>query len=169
LNYQIGKSASLMWQFVRTSFLAIAAAVAVASGCGDGRPARVPVSGQVLIDGEPLQFGSVRFVPAGGRASYGELDKDGRFKLTCYGENDGVVLGKHRVEVAAGEPIGSTKMKWHAPKKYANFASSPLEQEINAANDSVVIKLSWDGGKPFVEIVDAAGGDRPRFAQPPEK
>jgi hypothetical protein len=153
----------------RQSLLAIAAAVAFASGCGDGRPARVPVSGQVLIDGEPLKFGSVRFVPTGGRASYGELGQDGRFTLTCYGDNDGVILGKHRVEVAAGEPLGPTKMKWHAPKKYANFASTPLEQEITAANDSVVIKLSWDGGKPFIETVDAGGGDRPSFGQPAEK
>jgi hypothetical protein len=158
-----------MLQSARHLLLMLSAAVAFATGCGDGRPARVPVSGQVLIDGEPLKFGSVRFVPAGGRASYGALNQDGRFTLTCYGENDGVILGKHRVEVAAGEPLGPTKMKWHAPKKYANYASSPLEQEITAANSSVVIKLSWEGGKPFVEIVDAGGGDRPSFAPPAEK
>ena len=35
------------------------------AGCGDGRPTRVPVSGQVLIDGAPLTHGYVRFTPAG--------------------------------------------------------------------------------------------------------
>ena len=38
---------------------------AVAVGCGDGRPARVPVAGRVLIDGKPFERGYVRFVPQG--------------------------------------------------------------------------------------------------------
>ena len=32
-------------------------------GCDDGRPQRLKVSGQVLIDGKPLTHGYVRFVP----------------------------------------------------------------------------------------------------------
>lgn len=138
-------------------------------GCGDGRPARVPISGQVLIDGQPLTFGSIRFVPSAGRASYGDLDKQGRFVMTCFGENDGVLLGKHRIEVAACEILSATKTKWHAPKKYSNFATSPLTEDVSTASESLVIKLSWDGGKPFTETVDAGGGDRPIFAPPAEK
>ncbi len=41
--------------------------VVVLPGCGDGRPTRVPISGQVLIDGKPLTTGAVRLVPAGAR------------------------------------------------------------------------------------------------------
>lgn len=136
-------------------------------GCGDGRPKRVAVSGQVLIDGQPLKFGSVRFVPEAGRPSYGELDQSGHFVLTCYGEQDGVVLGTHRIEVAAGESLSPTKTKWHAPKKYANYANSPLTQQVTGP-DSVVISLSWEGGKPFIETFDA-GGDRPNFGKPAGK
>jgi hypothetical protein len=153
----------------RKLFLTIIASVAALSGCGDGRPSRVPISGQVLIDGQPLKFGSVRFIPAGGRASYGELNQEGRFALTCYDQDDGALVGKHRVEVAAAEPLGPIKRKWHAPKKYANYATSPLEQEITAANDSITIKLSWDGGKPFVETDESSEGDRPTFASPTGK
>jgi hypothetical protein len=122
----------------------------------------------VLIDGQPLKFGSVRFVPEGGRPSYGELDQDGRFVLSCYDQHDGVVLGTHRVEVAAGESLSPTKTKWHAPKKYANYANSPLTQQVTGANDSVVINLSWDGGKPFIETI-SEGGDRPNFAKSADK
>ena len=84
-------------------------------GCGDGRPQRVTISGQVLIDGQPLKYGSIRFVPKNGRSSFGELDKEGRFTMTCFDEHDGVILGTHRVEVAGCESLGPTKTKWHVP------------------------------------------------------
>ncbi|MGD9632431.1 MAG: hypothetical protein AB7U97_04065 [Pirellulales bacterium] len=130
------------------------AAMAVATiGCGDGRPARTPVSGQVLIDGKPLTHGFVRFVPKNSRPSQADLDENGRFTLSCYGEQDGVVPGVHKVEVNGSEYLSSTEIMWHAPKKYASFRFSPLTQEVTEATDSMVINLSWDGGKPFKEKV----------------
>jgi len=123
------------------------------AGCGDGRPERLEVSGQVLIDGTPLTYGTVRFVPKGARASSGRLDENGRFTLTCYGDEDGVVPGVHQVEVNAAESLSGTKNYWHAPKIYARFRTSPLTQEITESTDSLVINLTWDGGKPFTERV----------------
>ena len=122
-----------------------------AAGCGDGHPARVPVSGQVLIDGKPLKHGTIKFIPTGHRASQGKLDENGRFTLSCYGNNDGAVIGKHRVEVASFEMVKPTLMRWQAPKKYQDQATSELTQEITGPTDSVVINLTWDGGKPFDE------------------
>lgn len=123
----------------------------VSIGCGDGRPKRMLVSGQVLIDGEPLTFGYIRFVPQGARPSGGQLDEQGRFTLSCYEKNDGIIPGVHRVEVDAAESLSSTKVKWHAPKKYFRYTNSGLTQEIDESTDSLVIQLTWDGGKPFVE------------------
>ena len=120
-------------------------------GCGDGRPQRLSVSGRVLIDGEPLTHGFVRFVPKGARPSTGKLDSEGKFTLTCYGDNDGVVPGIHRVEVDGAESISETQNRWHAPKKYARYKTSGLTQEITESTDSLTIDLTWDGGKPFVE------------------
>src|SRR5262249_52460349 len=125
------------------------------TGCGDGRPARVPISGQVLIDGKPLAYGSVRFVPSDARASLAQLDSTGRFTLNCFDREDGAVLGKHRVSVMAAEPLSRAKVLWHAPKKYAETNTSGLEQTITEENKSLVINLTWDGGKPFTEIVDS--------------
>lgn len=122
-------------------------------GCSDGRPERLEVSGQVLIDGEPLTYGTIRFVPKGARPSNGKLDANGRFTLTCYGDADGVVPGTHQVQVNAAESISGTKNFWHAPKKYARYRTSPLTQEITESTDSLVIELTWDGGKPFMEKV----------------
>jgi hypothetical protein len=123
-------------------------------GCGDGRPPRVPVSGQVLIDGKPLTFGTIQFIPAGARASQGSIDKEGNFTLTCFDQGDGAVPGNLAVAVIAAEPIGSTKMRWHAPKKYADHRTSGLTHDLAGPDDRVVINLSWDGGKEFIEVLD---------------
>jgi hypothetical protein len=128
-------------------------------GCGDGRPDRVPVSGQVLIDGKPLTCGGVTFIPDGHRASSGTIDANGHFTLSCYGENDGAVPGKHKIEVMASQMVKPTLMRWHAPKKYQDRTTSELSQEITGPTDNVVINLSWEGGKPFDETYYAPGAD----------
>jgi hypothetical protein len=120
-------------------------------GC-DGRPKRVPVSGQVLIDGKPLTYGAVRFVPSDARQAGGQLDTEGKFALSCFEIGDGVVLGTHRVEVDAGERLSDTKTRWHAPKKYADQRTSGLTREIDGPKEDLLIELTWDGGKPFIEV-----------------
>jgi hypothetical protein len=126
-------------------------ALIATSGCSDGRPARVAVSGKVLIDGKPLTMGIVQFVPEGSRPSAGKLDSEGRFTLTCYDGDDGIVPGTHQVMVAAKEMISESKARWLAPPKYADFRKSGLSFEITEPTDDLVIELTWDGGKPFVK------------------
>lgn len=120
-------------------------------GCSDGRPTRVAVSGTVLIDGQPLTRGIIQFVPEGTRPAAGKIDEQGRFTLTSYDGGDGVVLGTHRVMVAAKEMVGESKAKWLAPPKYADFRKSGLTVEVTEPTDDLTIELSWDGGKPFVK------------------
>jgi hypothetical protein len=129
----------------------LALLLATAGGCGDGRPARVPVSGQVLIDSKPLAYGQIQFLPKGARASRGTLDEQGRFTLTCFDNNDGAVPGEHAVVVSGSEQISNTKSIWHAPKKYTDASTSTITQQITGPTDSLVINLTWDGGQPFVE------------------
>lgn len=130
-------------------------------GC-DSRPTRVPVSGKVLIDGEPLKYGAVVFVPEGGRQSSGIIDADGHFSLMCFEPGDGALVGKHHVQVLASESINNSTVKWHAPKKYADRQASGLVEEITGATDSVVINLTWKGNppeKPFTETTDSTAED----------
>lgn len=134
-------------------FLCIA--VFCSAGCGDDLPERVPVSGQVLIDGEPLRTGYIRFISSGARPSTGKIGEDGRFTLGCFEADDGAVIGTHRVEVSAQEPLSETQTKWYAPKQYAAASTSGLTQEIAEPTDSLVINLTWDGqAGPFVEHVE---------------
>jgi hypothetical protein len=137
----------------RGFFLAAAATLVVTLGCGDGRPARVPVSGQVLIDGKPLDYGFIRVLPEGARPATAEIGRDGRFVLKTFEPGDGVVPGTHPVVVLGAEVLNSTQQRWHAPKKYADSSTSGLTATIDGPMDSLAIKLSWEGGKPFVETV----------------
>ena len=131
------------------------------AGC-DSRPTRVPVSGKVLIDGEPLKFGAVTFVPDKGRQSSGIIDSNGTFKLTCFEPGDGALIGTHHVQVLAGDAINTTTTKWYAPKKYADRRTSDLVENIQGPTDSIVINLTWKGNtpdKPFLERAEADAGD----------
>lgn len=130
-------------------------AVAIIAGCGPNRPARVPVSGQVLLDGQPLGGGTIRLYPASARPASARIGPDGRFTLKTFETGDGAVLGAHPVSVAYFEEFNDTKRKWLAPKKYADPSTSGLTVTIDSATDSLTIELTWDGGKPFVErLVD---------------
>ena len=117
-------------------------------GCSDGRPKRVPVSGQVLIDGKPVTGGSIRFVPEGARPSAADIDEEGRFTLACFDGDDGAVIGTHRIQVAAREITGEEKIRWLAPKSYSDYRSSGLVVEVTEPTDSLVIELTWGGKKP---------------------
>jgi hypothetical protein len=125
-------------------------------GCGSDRPERVPVAGKVMIDGEPVEHGSIRLIPPDARPSVGKLGPGGQFELTCFGGDDGSVLGTHKVTVTAVEQLDPNTQRWHAPKLYSTPSTSPLEVEIDGPTKDLVIELSWNGGKPFAESLQEA-------------
>lgn len=142
--------------------------LALMAGCDD-RPQRVPVSGIVLIDGKPLTYGFVQVVPENARPSSGKVGPDGRFTLTCYDESDGCVPGTHKAAVIGSEPMGGSAQKWHAPPKYQDYTTSGLTVEIKEPTDSLVINISWEGGKPYVErFSDEGASERPQPPPPSE-
>lgn len=125
--------------------------IILSAGCSDGLPERVPVSGTVYIDGEPLTTGSVMVIPEGERPAGGSIGPDGRFTLSSYEINDGVVTGTHAVTVSATEHIGERDTRWLIPKKYRDPKTSGLTVTIDGPTDDWKIELTWDGGKPFIE------------------
>lgn len=90
-------------------------------------------------------------VPEGERPAGGSIGPDGRFSLSSYELNDGVVPGTHAVAVQATEHISERETRWLAPKKYGNPATSGLTVTVEAPTDDLVVELSWDGKGPFVE------------------
>lgn len=118
-------------------------------GCDSG-PRLIPVSGIVLIDGQPLQYGTVQVVPDGHRAAFGKIGSDGRFTLTTNEAGDGVVAGTHKVAVIASVAKGPS-VTWHAPKKYIDSSSSGLTLVVDKPTKEAKLELKWEGGKPFTE------------------
>ena len=126
------------------------------AGCGGGRPERVPVSGQILLDGRPLDgadLARIHIVPDNARPAIGKVDKEGRFSLTTFEDNDGCVPGKHRAAVIYNTPLGERGIRWLLPKKYADPLTSDLMVTINGPTDDLKIELTWAGGKPFEEML----------------
>jgi hypothetical protein len=138
---------------------AVAAAVALTlTGCGDGGPKIVPVSGVVLLDGQPLTYGHIQVLPAGWRPASGRLDGSGRFTLTTTDPNDGCAVGTHPVVILAGESLTPETMKWHAPQKYADVATSNLTVTISGPTDDLKIELKSDGSMKPSKPVKGEGG-----------
>jgi hypothetical protein len=120
-------------------------------GCGE-QPVRYPVEGQVLIDGEPLSSGFIRFVPDTGRPSTGEIHIDGTFtlreaSLSSNPPPKGIPPGKYRVAVAAAHVIDEDagEVEWLVPSKYADFRTSEISVEIEGPEDELVLDLTWKG------------------------
>lgn len=125
----------------------------VAAGCGSKNPPTATVSGKVLYQGQPLQSGSVLFVPDAGAAARGMIQSDGTFRLSTYKPDDGAIIGKHRAEVrcaaqaspaaAPGEGVVEEFRvgKSLIPRKYTNYVTSGLTFEVGPAGNEYVIEL----------------------------
>ena len=53
--------------------------------------------------------------------------------------------------------VSPTAIRWLVPKKFQKASTSGLTVTIDGPTDSVLIKLSWEGGKPFVERSETTG------------
>src|SRR4051812_41271144 len=87
-------------------------------GCGDssGLAKRYPVSGTVTYKGQPVEKGTVNFIPAApdkGREATGSIS-NGRFRLTTSTPDDGAMPGQYKVTVQAQE-VDTTEL--HAISK----------------------------------------------------
>lgn len=81
--------------------------VLVSAGCGGKRSFGVAqTSGIVTCQGQPVPYVTVYFEPLKegksavvGKQGIGLADEKGHFVISTYGDNDGAVVGKHRVRV----------------------------------------------------------------------
>jgi hypothetical protein len=73
---------------------------------GSGCSKRVKVEGTVTLNGKPLHWATVSFVPATGdeRLGSGVSDENGKFKLSSEKVGDGLYPGDYRVVVTVAMP-----------------------------------------------------------------
>src|SRR5262245_1773275 len=142
----------------------IAVAVVCCAGCAKSPPPVTQVDGEVLLDGQPLPFAQITFVPdlehfGAEMNSTGQSDEKGRFRLTCTHKNQpGAVVAKHRVLVAElptpaeyRKPDGDTQTRYAnhlatlknrpIPPEYAVVSRTPLLLEVTDGQQTYKLEL----------------------------
>lgn len=109
-------SVRMSW-FALFGILAVAAATAALTGCGDGGPPRYRVSGSATYAGQPIPAGSIVFQPDGAKGNKGPAGfatiKDGKYDTREGGK--GVIGGPHQVRIAGFDGVKKEDMPDGAP------------------------------------------------------
>ena len=93
---------------ISTAFIATTLVGCSGSSSGEARKPVFPVNGQILVNDRPAAGAFVILIPKAETAEtrgirpHATCDKDGRFQLTTYGENDGAPVGEYFVSVMWG-------------------------------------------------------------------
>ncbi|WP_428306932.1 hypothetical protein [Lacipirellula sp.] len=115
-------------------------------GCGGSGPSLAPVSGKVLLDGQPLTTGQVLTQPTAGRGANGAIQSDGTFTLSS-GREPGAMVGTHQVAVVAYEVGASTSPeapqgKLLVPQRYTSAENSGLTIEVSSGENTPTLELT---------------------------
>ncbi len=114
-------------------------------GCGSSGPPLAPVTGTVLLDGNPVAGLLVEFQPIqNGRPSMAYTDQQGRFKLQFTKSRWGAMPGEHRVMVSyERDPDAETPQpKVKIPKRYNE--ATELRHEVVKGKNHVELALVSD-------------------------
>lgn len=127
------------------------------SGCGNGLNL-VPVSGKVLLDGEPVSGAAVAFWPtSGGPIATGVTNDQGQFELSTL-DKPGAIVGNYRVTVIKSDVEGGVaadadnleasadqenhQVTWHTPEKYSDLKRTDLVKDVSANAVPILLELS---------------------------
>jgi hypothetical protein len=108
-----------------------------------------PVKGTVTYEGEAVTEGSVRLQPlqssdtAGitGKPASGQVGDDGTFVLSTYGEQDGAVIGKHKVSYLPIFVGDESYDEQPEPSAYVGLVPKTKEVEIKEGQNELNIEL----------------------------
>lgn len=146
-----GHSAKESWHMFieflgRRLFPLMSIALLTLAGCGGG-PREYGVHGTVTFDGQPVEKGEIRFLPAGTQeAAYGGAIENGKFECK-------VTEGQKRVEITATReaatpaPDGLPDYVSYIPAEYNT--QSTLKAEVKPSGDNTfTFDLKSQGAKP---------------------
>ena len=112
----------------------------------------------MLIDGQPVTSGTVRFKPVQGRVATGAIQSDGSFTMSTFEDGDGVVPGTHAITVSSKDESVPNQVRYNVPMRYRDPNQSGLSETIEGPRDTLEIKLTWDG-KSGPIVKNASNGD----------
>jgi len=135
----------LYCMFVRAIIVSPSMAVVCMAGCGGGTEL-YPVNGKVQWKGggaaTELANYNISLQSADRKSSGGIIQPDGSFSISTLAENDGAVVGKHRVAISPPE----AEIDIPAPRpilaaRYGSFETSGLEIEVNREPNNVTLEV----------------------------
>jgi len=134
--------------------------VSAASGCSsENRIETATVSGIVTYNGDPLQIGSLLFVPvAGGPSAEANIGTDGSFEMGTYDDDDGAVLGEHKVMITAFTAPGGSGLPEDVidgdgapvsviPDFYGDLEKSGLKVDVKSGKNTIDFVLTSTAGE----------------------
>jgi len=155
-------------------WICVLLATVLLTGCGDSGPKIVPVEGTVTLDGKPLAYKSLTFVPAEGTAGNGAggfTNGEGKYSLLAFAfgatkDYNGCPPGQYRVVVteptipiseadfiplSGDEEEGDESVVAHAP------ARNPAKRNFPAIYTSskttpLLLEVSKTGGVISIEL-----------------
>ena len=133
------------------------------TGCSGGSSNLGTVTGNVTVDGEPVERALVSFLPSTGRASMGWTDENGDYELAYLQDEMGAVVGNHKVMIETKivaeanygastyseegpvakekQDVRNTGRKEMLPKKYCNRNETELTAVVKKGENNFDWKL----------------------------
>jgi hypothetical protein len=136
--------------------LAVALLSLLLGGCSDDSDGLQAISGTVIVDGAPVQSGSISFQPTEGQASSsGAVITNGKYTVP---RETGLLAGNYRVAISAPMPGTVDKGIEHAlPGEAPPLAKDLIPPEWNSASAHFIdVKKGGSNSFPF-EISTKAG------------
>lgn len=134
--------------------------VLAAGGCGgDDRLETAPVTGTVTYNGDPLQIGSLLFVPVGGGPSaQANIEPDGSYTMGTYDLTDGAIPGEHKVMITAITSPGGSGLPEDQidgdgapvsviPEMFGDLEKSGLVVKVKSGSNNVDFVLTSTAGE----------------------
>ncbi|MCI0700440.1 MAG: carboxypeptidase-like regulatory domain-containing protein [Planctomycetia bacterium] len=127
--------------------------LATAAGCG-GKYTPVPVDGVVTHNGQPVEGATVNFFAIGdekdGRPAHGTTNKEGEFRLSTLGDEDGALPRRYKVVVTKYVPTNPNL-------KIPDFPDTVEGQEDKS--NFMYRNFEAKGIQPFKNVLPAVYGD----------
>jgi hypothetical protein len=139
-----------------STIVAFALVTCISIGCGpDNSLGRRPVSGQVTLDGAPIESGSIDFQPLqSGGTSSGGLITNGTYEIS---EEQGLPVGKYRVTIVAAAPQPTSLPAGYMPGDELP-AAPPQKQKVPSAwnEKGETIEVKPEGPNKFDFAIESA-------------